>query len=131
MPDMKPEQITWSTWTRSLEHYLRLKTFPVGLKLLEDSGELSSNPWTRWPQEKFSLCQLIAVPEITCGFEMYGARPGFRRGDGLAEFWKRIFKKGKQCRILTATQPSHGNVKAPPYDGRSSLHSVNITSGTC
>lgn len=58
---MKPEQIKWSTWTRSLEHYLRLKTFPVGLKMLEDPGEISSNPWVRRPQEKLSLCQLITI----------------------------------------------------------------------
>ncbi len=58
---MKTEDIKWSTWTRTLEHYLRLKTFPVGLKMLEDSGELSVNKWIRRPQEKLSLCQLITI----------------------------------------------------------------------
>lgn len=58
---MSLEEVKWSTWTRSMEHYLRLKTFPVGLKLLEDPEELSANKWLRRPQEKLSLCQLITV----------------------------------------------------------------------
>ena len=44
-----------------MEHYLRLKTFPVGLKLLEDPEALSTNPWLRRPQEKLTLCQLISI----------------------------------------------------------------------
>jgi len=44
-----------------MEHFLRLKTFPVGLKLLEDLKGLAANPWTRRPQEKLSLCQLITI----------------------------------------------------------------------
>ena len=53
--------IKWSDWTRSMERFLRLKTFPVGLKMLEDSADLSANPWLRKPQEKLSLCQLITI----------------------------------------------------------------------
>lgn len=44
-----------------MEHLLRLKTFPVGLKLLEDPDDLTANPWIRRPQEKLSLCQLITI----------------------------------------------------------------------
>lgn len=44
-----------------MEHYLRLKTFPVGLKLLKDPSEMSSNQWIRRPREKLSLCQLITT----------------------------------------------------------------------
>ncbi|MBI4965090.1 MAG: DUF169 domain-containing protein [Desulfomonile tiedjei] len=58
---MTPEEIKWSKWTRSLEGLLRLKTFPVGLKLLENSEELTANPWVRRPPEKLSLCQLITI----------------------------------------------------------------------
>lgn len=58
---MNPEEIKWSTWTRSMEHYLRLKTFPVGLKLLEDKEALSANPWLRRSPEKLSLCQMITI----------------------------------------------------------------------
>ncbi len=58
---MNPEEITWSQWTRGMERFLRLKTFPVGLKMLEDPEELGKNPWLRRPQEKLSLCQLITI----------------------------------------------------------------------
>jgi uncharacterized protein (DUF169 family) len=58
---MQCAEIQWSKWTRSLEHFLRLKTFPVGLKLFEDPEILSANPWLRRPQEKLTLCQLITI----------------------------------------------------------------------
>jgi uncharacterized protein (DUF169 family) len=44
-----------------MERFLRLKTFPVGLKLLGDLSEVSANPWVRRPTEKLSLCQLITI----------------------------------------------------------------------
>ncbi len=58
---MTPEEMKWSKWTRSLEALLRLRTFPVGLKLLEDPAGLSSSQWVRRPAEKLSLCQLITI----------------------------------------------------------------------
>lgn len=58
---MNPEEIKWSEWTRSMERLLRLKTFPVGLKLLTDSDSFANNPWIRRPPEKLSLCQLITI----------------------------------------------------------------------
>jgi len=58
---MKPEEVKWSEWTRSMEHYLRLKTFPVGLKMLEKAEELNSNPWIRRSPEKLTLCQMITI----------------------------------------------------------------------
>jgi uncharacterized protein (DUF169 family) len=58
---MKPEEIKWSTWTRSMEHYLRLKTFPVGLKMLESTEPIESSPWVRKPPERLTLCQLITI----------------------------------------------------------------------
>ncbi|MBI5249403.1 MAG: DUF169 domain-containing protein [Desulfomonile tiedjei] len=58
---MNPEDVRWSEWTRGMERFLRLKTFPVGLKLLSDSDSLSNNPWIRKPPEKLSLCQLITI----------------------------------------------------------------------
>ena len=36
--------IKWSDWTRSMERFLRLKTFPVGLKMLEDSSRSQRQP---------------------------------------------------------------------------------------
>jgi len=58
---MDTNDIIWSEWTRRMERLLRLKTFPVGLKLLEDPAELSANQWIRRPEEKLSLCQLITL----------------------------------------------------------------------
>jgi uncharacterized protein (DUF169 family) len=58
---MKPEEIKWSDWTRGMERLLRLKTFPVGLKMLKDLAETTQNPWVRRPSEELSLCQLITI----------------------------------------------------------------------
>ena len=58
---MENEKIKWSEWTRDIERFLRLKSFPVGLKLLETEEELKSNKWLRRPTEKLSLCQLITI----------------------------------------------------------------------
>jgi uncharacterized protein (DUF169 family) len=53
--------VKWSVWTRDMERLLRLKTFPVGLKLYEDPDALKENKWLRRPQERLSLCQLITI----------------------------------------------------------------------
>ncbi|MDA8408047.1 MAG: DUF169 domain-containing protein [Deltaproteobacteria bacterium] len=58
---METNDIKWSEWTRGMERLLRLKTFPVGLKLLENAEDLSNYKWIRKPTEKLSLCQLITI----------------------------------------------------------------------
>ncbi|MBM4329175.1 MAG: hypothetical protein FJ118_18670 [Deltaproteobacteria bacterium] len=58
---MKPEDVKWSQWTRQMEHYLRLRSFPVGLKMLEDPAELEHNPWVRRTPEKLTFCQMITI----------------------------------------------------------------------
>ena len=58
---MGVEDIKWSDWTRSIERLLRLRTFPVGLKLYEDPDDLNRNKWLRRPKEKLSLCQMITI----------------------------------------------------------------------
>ncbi|MBM3302299.1 MAG: DUF169 domain-containing protein, partial [Deltaproteobacteria bacterium] len=58
---MTPDKVEWSDWTRSMERLLRLKTFPVGLKLLTDTEELVANKWVRKPPDKLTLCQLITI----------------------------------------------------------------------
>lgn len=58
---MNPEDIKWSEWTRGMERFLRLKSFPVGLKMLEDKKEMEASKWIRRPQEKLTLCQLITI----------------------------------------------------------------------
>lgn len=50
----------WETLVRRLEALLRLKTFPVAIKLLEDPEELARNRWLRRPK-KLTLCQLISI----------------------------------------------------------------------
>jgi len=50
----------WGTLVRRLEALLRLKTFPVAIKLLEDPEELARNRWLRRPK-KLTLCQLISI----------------------------------------------------------------------
>ncbi len=58
---MGAQDIKWSAWTRDMEKFLRLRTFPVGLKLYENVDALQENKWLRRPQEKLSLCQLITI----------------------------------------------------------------------
>ena len=58
MPDTKHD---YEKITRTLETLLRVKTFPVALKLLADKAELDKNPYVRrWPHP-LSLCQLITI----------------------------------------------------------------------
>lgn len=53
------EVIRWTEIIRKIEALLRLRTFPVGIKLLEDEAALTSNRWVRRPAGKTTLCQLI------------------------------------------------------------------------
>ena len=49
----------WSIITKKIEQYLRLKTFPIAFKLVEDEQELLENRWVRIPDKRATLCQLI------------------------------------------------------------------------
>lgn len=51
----------WTHLTKRLEALLRLKTFPVAFKLLEDAAELDKNPWVRRMPHKITTCQLITI----------------------------------------------------------------------
>jgi len=51
----------WTHLTKRLEALLRLKTFPVAFKLLEDVAELENNPWVRRLPHKVTTCQLITI----------------------------------------------------------------------
>jgi dephospho-CoA kinase len=42
-----------------MEQLLRLKTFPVAFKMLENKDELQSIPFMRRPRKKMTLCQLV------------------------------------------------------------------------
>ncbi len=49
----------WGKSVRRMEQLLRLKTFPVAFKLLENRADLSAIPYMRRVGHKSTLCQLI------------------------------------------------------------------------
>jgi dephospho-CoA kinase len=49
----------WEKLVRRLEAKLRLKSFPVALKLLENSSKLDEIPFLRRPESPKTLCQLL------------------------------------------------------------------------
>ncbi|MBD3227745.1 MAG: hypothetical protein GF329_06115 [Candidatus Lokiarchaeota archaeon] len=51
----------WKELTKKIERLLRVKTFPVAFKLLENEEDLYNNKWVRIPKKKepATLCQLI------------------------------------------------------------------------
>jgi uncharacterized protein (DUF169 family) len=49
----------WEHLTRRLEALLRLRSFPVAFKMLEDPGLLDRIPYLRRTRSKATLCQLI------------------------------------------------------------------------
>jgi len=51
----------WEKLTRRLEALLRLKTFPIAFKLLENAEDLKKYKWVRRLDRKASLCQLITI----------------------------------------------------------------------
>ncbi|MDY6844272.1 MAG: DUF169 domain-containing protein [Spirochaetota bacterium] len=61
MSENTMDQGKWEKVTRRLEALLRLRSFPVALKLYEDEEELKKNKWARRPDKKMTLCQLITI----------------------------------------------------------------------
>ncbi len=53
------DSMDWEKLIRRLEQLMRLKSFPVGFKMLEDADDLDKIPFMRRSQEKVTLCQLI------------------------------------------------------------------------
>jgi uncharacterized protein (DUF169 family) len=51
----------WTELTKSIEGLLRLKTFPVAFKLLEDVADLENNPHARRMPHKVTTCQLVTI----------------------------------------------------------------------
>lgn len=60
IPDISPKR-DWQRIVRRLEQLLRLRSFPVAFKLLEDERLLSEIPFLRRPSKKYTLCQLINI----------------------------------------------------------------------
>jgi dephospho-CoA kinase len=55
------KQIDWEKLVRRMELLMRLKSFPIALKLLEKKEALAQIPFLRRPEGKRTLCQLITV----------------------------------------------------------------------
>jgi len=55
------ETADWEKVVRRMELLLRLKSFPVALKMLEKKEALEQIPFLRRPQGKKTLCQLITL----------------------------------------------------------------------
>lgn len=51
----------WEKIVRRMEQLLRLRSFPVAIKLLEDEKELDNIPYMRRLKHKATLCQLISL----------------------------------------------------------------------
>ncbi len=51
----------WEKLVRRLERLLRLRSFPVALKMLPRKEDLAAVPFLRRPQHKMTLCQLISL----------------------------------------------------------------------
>ena len=49
----------WEQPIRRMEHLMRLKSFPVAFKLLENKKTLSEIPFIRRVKNKSTLCQMI------------------------------------------------------------------------
>jgi dephospho-CoA kinase len=52
-------KITWGELVRKAERLLRLRSFPVAIKWLEDPYELDEIPFLRRPNKRLTLCQMI------------------------------------------------------------------------
>lgn len=50
----------WEKMIKRMEHLMRLKSFPVAVKMLEKAEELDTIPFLRRVDKKATLCQLIA-----------------------------------------------------------------------
>ncbi|MFZ5649986.1 MAG: DUF169 domain-containing protein [Bacillota bacterium] len=104
----------WTGVIRKIEALLRLRTFPVGIKLLEDESMLASNKWARRPAGMTTLCQLITQVRTfdwTVGATADDFPPGMCAGIvGLADppdqvrdgtfrslVWCRTREDGKKC----------------------------------
>ena len=51
--------VDWEKPIQRLERLMRLRSFPVAFKLLEDKSKLSEIPFIRRMQHKSTLCQMI------------------------------------------------------------------------
>jgi dephospho-CoA kinase len=55
------DKTNWEKVIRRMELLMRLKSFPVGFKMLEKKEDLDKIPFMRKPKNKSTLCQLITL----------------------------------------------------------------------
>ncbi|MFX1408705.1 MAG: DUF169 domain-containing protein [Promethearchaeota archaeon] len=68
---------SWKELDNKLNNYLRLNTFPIGVKLLKDQETLKSIKYLKTPEEKLAICQLFSYARY------YGWTMGCVKGDNL------------------------------------------------
>ncbi|MCG6879355.1 MAG: dephospho-CoA kinase [Deltaproteobacteria bacterium] len=56
---MTQEKAKWQKLVRRMEILLRLRSFPVAMKMLEKKEQLQEVPFLRRPEHKVTMCQLI------------------------------------------------------------------------
>lgn len=67
----------WEELEKNLNKYLRLSTFPIGVKLLENPQELKTIKFLKIPEEKIAICQLFSYARY------YGWTMGCTKEDNL------------------------------------------------
>lgn len=58
---MTQEKGKWEKLVRRMEILLRLRSFPVAMKMLENKEQLKDVPFLRRPEHKVTMCQLISL----------------------------------------------------------------------
>lgn len=138
--DKEGELANWGQLTRKLEQLLRLRTFPVAMRLVEDTRELRENPWVRKLEGKHSLCQLITVVRTydwtvgataddlmspLCGaiIGLCERPPSIKEGIMRSMIWCKTLEDAKRCEDSIPTIPVgrfKGVIMAPlaydPFD---------------
>jgi dephospho-CoA kinase len=56
---MEKEAVKWEKVVRRMELLLRLRSFPVAMKMLEKKEQLQEVPFLRRPEHKLTMCQMI------------------------------------------------------------------------
>ncbi|MFX1574847.1 MAG: DUF169 domain-containing protein [Promethearchaeota archaeon] len=67
----------WEVLEKSLNNYLRLSTFPVAVKLIEDLKDLEKIKFLKKPESKLAICQLFSYARY------YGWTMGCSKEDNL------------------------------------------------
>lgn len=111
----------WGNLTRHLEALLRLRSFPIGFKFLEDENELRKSKWVRRPDKEMTLSQLTTIVRTfdwTVGVTKDNLNPHCANMLGMVDLpenmadgtmrsitWCRNKEDGKKCEDSIAKLP--------------------------